>query len=176
MNVQLKPSLIHGTGVFATATIRPGAVILEIDDSRVVDDQHPLREEMGENPDHRDWLPDGSAVLMQQPERYINHSCEPNAFVYSVRRKRFVVALRNIAAGQEITYDYAMNAVNGAVWTCCCGGATCRGRHNFAFFSLPQARQLEFLPFLDPWFVRVHEDRILDLLKSSGEPPPAGDP
>jgi len=171
MNVEVRQSGIHGKGVFATEPLARGSVVLRIDDSRVVDDTHPLREGLGENPDHCDYLPDGTTVLMQAPERYINHSCDPNALVCSVDRARFVLAARKISAGEEIVYDYAVNAADGDVWTCRCGAANCRGRHKCDFFALSDATQLRRLPLLDPWFAEVHKDRILDLLERNAEPP-----
>lgn len=165
MKVITQLSAIHGTGVFAREPIRCGEVVLRIDDSRIVDDAHPVREDLGEDPDHCDWLPDGTIVLMQAPERYINHSCDPNVYAYSVDYERFIIARRDIAAGEELLWDYAINAFAGGTWTCRCGAPNCRGHHQCGFFSLPERRQLEYLPITDPWFARVHADRIRDLLK-----------
>ena len=164
MKLDLRPSRIQGTGVFTTQPIARGEVIHRIDDSRIVDDEHPLRPDLGEDPIHRDWLPDGTTVLMQKPAGYINHSCDPNVFVYSVDRQRFILATRDIAAGEEVFFDYSINGVDGDVWECHCGAPNCRGRHQCDFFILPERRQLEYLPFLDPWFAEVHRDRILELL------------
>lgn len=175
MKTETRQSRIHGTGVFATVRIPRGEVVLEIDDSRTVDDCHPIREDLGEKRHHCDYLPDGTTVLMQEPERYINHSCDPNVFVYSVGRTRFVLACRDIMPGEEIVYDYCVNAVNGGVWTCRCGASNCRGRHAVDFFSLPDVRQLEYLPLLDPWFAEVHEERIRDLLSRNAASCAAGD-
>ena len=86
--VVVKKSTLHGYGVFSTAYIRRCEVIHRIDDTRVVDEEHPLRPELGEDPIHRDWLPDGTTVLMQKPAGFFNHSCDPNVFVYSVFRQR----------------------------------------------------------------------------------------
>jgi hypothetical protein len=170
MKIRIGNSKIHGRGVFAVERISRGDVLLRIDDTRVVDDEHPIREDLGENADHCDYLPDGTTVLMQEPERYINHSCDPNVFVYSVGKTRFVLALRGILAGEEITYDYSVNAVGGDVWTCRCGASNCRGRHRCDFFALPERTQLRYLPKLDPWFARVHEDRIRSLLNTKLSP------
>jgi hypothetical protein len=165
MKVELRASRIHGTGVFAIHLRSRGEILLAIDDTRIVDERHPIRAEAGELGDHCDCLPDGTTVLMQEPERYINHSCDPNAFVYSIERRRFVLALHDIDAGEEILYDYALNALANEEMECRCGASNCRGRHTPVFFTLPEKRQLELLPFLDPSFVRVHELRISDLLK-----------
>jgi SET domain-containing protein len=38
--------------------------------------------------------------------RYINHSCAPNAKAYRTGVRVWIWSLRDIAAGEEITYDY----------------------------------------------------------------------
>lgn len=167
--MEVRRSRIQGQGVFALRSIARGEVIHRIDDSRLVDDEHPIRSDLGENAEHRDWLPDGTTVLMQAPASYINHSCDPNVFVYSVDRRRFILAVRDIAAGEELLFDYAINGIDGDVWECRCGAPDCRGRHRCDFFSLPTPTQLEYLPFLDPWFAEVHRERILQLLEKNVE-------
>ena len=57
---------------------------------------------------------------------YVNHSCAPNA---GLSGQICLVAMRDIAAGEEITYDYAMS--DGSAYDefpCSCGASTCRGR------------------------------------------------
>ena len=166
MPIEIRPSSIQGVGVFATGAIAAGQVVHRIDDSRVVDDAHPLRPELGENPIHRDWLPDGTTVLMLAPAGRINHSCSPNVYVYSAQCVRFVLAMRDIDADQELLFDYSIGSIDGDVWDCECGAANCRGRHKCDFFHLPVQRQLDYLPYLDPWFAEVHSDRILSLLEA----------
>lgn len=167
--VAVGPSGIQGQGVFARRVIRRGAVLLRIDDSRVVDNAHPLRPEEGEDALHRDFLPDGTVVLMRSPERYINHSCDPNAYVYSAGRERFVLAKRDLEKDEEVLVDYSLNAVDGDVWECRCGSVHCRGLHKCDFFALPMALQLESLPYLDPWFAAVHATRVKALLAGAME-------
>ena len=99
-------SRIHGLGVFATRSFTQGEIILAIDDSRVVDDEHPLRAELGEYSYHCDYLAGSKTVLMRSPERHINSCCDPNTFVKTIDGVRYVVALRPIESGEEITYDY----------------------------------------------------------------------
>jgi len=56
----------------------------------------------------------------------INHSCEPNC---GMAGDRTLVAMRQIAVGEEITYDYAMSdASDYDEFLCRCGCATCRGK------------------------------------------------
>jgi SET domain-containing protein len=57
---------------------------------------------------------------------YLNHSCEPNC---GFSGQAFVVAMRDIALGEEITIDYAMCTSSAALRNieCRCGTPSCRG-------------------------------------------------
>ncbi len=61
-----------------------------------------------------------------EPADYVNHSCAPNA---GLRGQVALVALRDIAAGEEVCYDYATSE-GGACpeFECHCGAPQCRGR------------------------------------------------
>lgn len=57
---------------------------------------------------------------------YINHSCAPNAFMRVVAGDRVMFfALRDIAAGEEITIDYRSDD-HPPAHLCRCGAANCR--------------------------------------------------
>ncbi len=160
MAVELRNSPIHGHGVFACKPFAAGERILVIDDSRVVDDAHPLDAEAGELDHHCDYLADGRVVLMQEPERHINSSCDPNAYVATVEDARVVIARRALRPGEEITYDYIIDCHGGDVWTCHCGAARCRGTIVSSVFELPDDLLREYLPLLNPWFVEEHRERV----------------
>jgi uncharacterized protein len=159
------PSAVHGLGVFAARDINPGETILQIDDSRVVDDEHPLRPEYGEYDYHCDYLAGGRVVLMQLPERHINSSCDPNAYVRWENGKRYVIARRTIGNGEEITYDYIIDCHGGKEWECLCGSVSCRGRIVSGFFELPLELQIEYLPLLSGWFIEEHRELVEKLQK-----------
>ncbi len=65
--VIVKPSPIHGKGVFAAVGFKAGDRILRRDDSRLVTDESPLAE--GEWVYHCVWIADGRVVYVQEPER-----------------------------------------------------------------------------------------------------------
>lgn len=157
-DVAVRPSAVEGLGVFAARPFSRGAVILVIDDSRVVDDHDPLG--AGDDPRHCDYLEAGKIVLMQPPERHINHACDPNAYVKTCRGRRLVIALRDIQCGEEITYDYCINGGGDTVWSCHCGAARCRREIHSDFFHLPVELQREYLPLLDDWFRRERSEDI----------------
>jgi hypothetical protein len=151
-------SPIDGLGVFALRSFGKGEALLEIDDSRIVDDAHPLAP--GDDPRHCDYLARTKVVLMQVPERHINHSCDPNSYVKTLNGRRVVLALRDIPAGEEITYDYCINSDGETVWTCHCGAARCRHQIHSDYFHLPIRLQREYLPLLDDWFREEKADEL----------------
>jgi hypothetical protein len=159
-DVTVAESSIHELGVFATIDFAAGDIILSIDDSREVDDAHPVSPEEGR---YRDYLEAGRTILMQIPERYINHSCRPNVFVKTLNGVRHVVALYDIVAGEEIAYDYCVNGYGDTVWDCSCGVAGCRRSIHSDFFHLPLNLQEEYLPLLDEWFRKERAQDIAAL-------------
>ena len=97
---------------------------------------------------------------MQPPERFINHRCEPNTFIRTISGDRYVVALRRIRPGDEITYDYCVNGDGDTAWDCSCGSPVCRRRHLSGFFHLPVEVQARYLALLEDWFVAEHRDEV----------------
>ena len=55
---------------------------------------------------------------------FSNHSCEPNL---GVRGQIVFVAMRDIAAGEELTHDWAMTDNDNSSTDCRCGAQNCRG-------------------------------------------------
>jgi GNAT superfamily N-acetyltransferase len=161
-------SSIQGTGVFSSAHFSPGEIILRIDDSRVVTDADPLDPAKGQFEHHCDYLSGGKVVLMQPPERFINHRCDPNSYVRTITGDRFVVALREIRAGDEITYDYCVNGDGDTAWDCSCKSPACRRQHLSGFFHLPLYLQSRYLALLEGWFVAEHRDEV-EILKRQNE-------
>jgi SET domain-containing protein len=159
-DVIIAGSQIHGLGVFATRDFAEGEIILPIDDSRVVDAEHPLRPESGEHSYHCDYLAGGKTVLMRSPERHINSCCDPNTYVRTIDGARHVVARKPIKPSDEITYEYIIDCHGGIVWRCNCGSPRCRGTIVSSFFELPVGLQLEYLPLLNEWFVGEHREKV----------------
>ena len=160
--IEIRDSKIKGKGLFATTRIRRGQVIFKVDDSHVLTDEE--YKALPNEPDHCDYLPDGTVVLLPEPQCRINHSCDPNSCVYSVGRERYAMATRDIPEGDEITHDYAIDGTSNYVIDCGCGSPLCRGKHKLDFFSLPEERQLEYLQYLSPWFAKSHMDKLSALL------------
>jgi len=134
-------------GVFAARAFAKGDEILGVALGPIVDRAGLARLSPWER-EHLSEVGVGLWRVLPEPRAYLNHACDPNA----VSTERSVLALRDIAADDEITIDYRLNAYDdGDVWlmTCVCDPA--RGPHEVVgdFFSLPpevQARYLEWAP------------------------------
>ena len=159
-DVFVAESKIHGLGVFVSRDFEEGETVLIVDDSRVVDDERPLRPELEEYHYHCDYLAGGKVVLMQPPERHINSGCDADTYCKTIDGVRHVLARRPIGAGEEITYDYILNCHGGKIWRCNCGSPNCRGTIVSSFFELSFDLQLEYLPLLDDWFIEEHHEKV----------------
>lgn len=159
-SVELRESLLQGLGVFACRTFSTGAIVLTIDDTHVVTDESALTADQHEF--DLDYV-DGKVILMQEPEKFINHSCDPNVYVKTEQNVRNVYTIRDIKAGEEITYDYAVNGDNEGTFECHCGSPICRKVYVGNFFKLPIERQKYYLPYLDVWFAEKYKEQLTKL-------------
>jgi SET domain-containing protein len=66
---------------------------------------------------------------LKNTARYINHSCEPNCVLQTTGRAVWVVALRDIQAGEELThqYNYTYDPARYTEFPCGCGANHCVG-------------------------------------------------
>ncbi|MEZ6136681.1 MAG: SET domain-containing protein [Pirellulaceae bacterium] len=93
-------------------------------------------------------LNEHTSIEPAAPFRFLNHSCEPNCelviweYEDSLETQLAVHALAPIAAGSELTIDYAWPA--DAAINCLCGKSKCRGWivDVAELQHLPQAGQL----------------------------------
>jgi uncharacterized protein len=96
-----------GLGLFATAPIAEDGFIVEYSGRRISHAEAKWREARGARYMYEinsRWTVDGSS--RSNIGRYANHSCRPNAESDVVRGKVILRAIRAIAPGEEITYDY----------------------------------------------------------------------
>ena len=72
--------------------------------------------------------PDAFKLPTGSLDDFTNHSCDPNTGVRLTERGTVVVALRNIVAHEELTYDYSTYLNNPyESMVCRCGAPNCRG-------------------------------------------------
>jgi hypothetical protein len=83
-----------------------------------------------------------------EPADFINHSCDPNCGMHG---NTVLVAVRDIAAGEAIVYDYAMSdGSDYDEFECACGAATCRGKVTGNDWMLPEL-QLRYRGSFSPY-------------------------
>ncbi len=123
------PSGIAGRGLRAVEPIRRGDVVAVKGGHVVTTDELRALPERLQNSDVQ--ITDDLHLVAPAEEEYeavmlfLNHSCEPNVgFAGNV----VLVAMRDIAAGEELTTDYAMFDDYDGSMDCACGSAACRQR------------------------------------------------
>ena len=120
-DVEVRPSKIHGRGLYALHAFKPGEVVLRWDVSHKISDA--ALELLSE--DERRYVhpfSDAESIIVQPPERFVNHSCANNTVVVNFSD----VATRSITKDAEITSDYGSDG-SGSSFTCSCGSLNCRG-------------------------------------------------
>ena len=136
--IEVRDSVIHGSGVYAAADLAAADQIVEYvgelvdkkEGERRAWAQSAKAEKTGEAAVYifnlsKKWDLDGS--MEWNPARLINHSCDPNCEAFTEGKRIFVYALRDIAKGEELTFDYGFEAETYADHPCRCGSENCHG-------------------------------------------------
>jgi SET domain-containing protein len=119
-DVEIRQSQIQGSGLYAKRAFSPGEIVLRWDLSHTMpNDQVSRLSEQERRYTHP--LDDQRTLIVQPPERFVNHSCEGNTEV----RDFCDVAIRRIEVGDEITSDYGLEGAT-VKFQCTCGSSRCR--------------------------------------------------
>ena len=127
MRIIVRSSPIHAAGVFALERIPAGTRILEYTGERLAhEDADKLYEERPYT--YLFGVGDGSNVIDGYgTAMYVNHCCDPNCETEEDEDNRvWIVAMRDIDPGEELTYDYFLYDGEGDA-CCTCGSPHCRG-------------------------------------------------
>jgi len=136
---EARESKIQGRGVFATRKIPDGTRLIEYRGEVISDEEADRRYPFEEGERHHTFLfrlDSGDAIdakSSRTPAKYINHSCDPNCEAVEEDGRIFIDAIRDIARGEELVYDYNYildephNAANKRLYPCNCGSKNCRG-------------------------------------------------
>lgn len=147
-DTELRPACeAIGLGVFATRAIPRGTIVWVLDEL----DQRFIPQRVRALPSGYHELLEryaylnarGERVLCWDLARWVNHSCDANVLSSGWEVD---VAVRDIAAGEEITNDYGCLNLERS-FRCECGRPDCRGRIDPADFEL----------LADHWDARVRE-------------------
>lgn len=140
-NWKVKKSKIHGTGVFAKENIKSGQKVIQYIGEKITKKEGDKRsayriKKYLNKPDegsvyifelNKKFDIDGSPLYNKA--RYINHSCEPNCEVDIIDNKIWIISIKKINKGQELSYDYgyAFDKDDFVDHPCRCGSKKCIG-------------------------------------------------
>ncbi len=137
MTLVLRQSRIHSYGCYTTRPIRKGTLIVEYVGERLTCEQaEDLYDDFPNT--YLFGLDDGKRIIDGfGVAAFVNQSCKPNCETDQIRGKMWIIALRDIEAGEELTYDY--NLYDGEDDApCLCGARRCRG----SLYSAAHLRKL----------------------------------
>ena len=139
---EVRSSPIHGTGLFARdaiaageiVAVKGGHILTEAQWVALAHELGPAEIQIAEDlfiaPVHADQRPGGML--------YTNHSCDPNI---AIQGQIVFVAMRDIAAGEELTHDWATTDDGDYEMACNCGCAGCRGTVTGKDWLKPEVRE-----------------------------------
>ncbi|MCD6673883.1 MAG: SET domain-containing protein-lysine N-methyltransferase [Burkholderiaceae bacterium] len=139
-------SQIHGNGVFAASDIPKGTRLIQYKGQLLTHEQSDRMYPDSADTGHTflfvlndDWVLDANRE--GNSARWINHSCDPNCEAVllessngdSRRDRVYLEAIRDIARGEELTYNYGIvldvphTPAMKRIWACRCGAPNCTG-------------------------------------------------
>lgn len=136
---EIRESPIQGLGAFATGPIRAGTRLIEYTGERLTPAEADARYPDNIDERHHTYLfaIDDHVVIDAavggNEARFINHSCDPNCDAVIDDDRIWIDAVRDIAPGEELAYDYAYILDERHTrrakrrFPCNCGAAKCRG-------------------------------------------------
>ena len=127
MALVVRPSHIHSVGVFTTTASSQRRA------------HRGIRRVRDITPEEADRLYDGAprtylyglrtakrSLMARGWAPILNHSCDPNCEIDEIKNRAWIFALRDIAAGEELLWDYNLYDDDDPA-PCHCGSPKCRG-------------------------------------------------
>lgn len=154
--VLVKKATNKGDGLFASRQYKSGELIFVATGSTRIE-----HFDGAECYKHPDWygVDEDTWVDIAYPYVKINHSCNPNAGIFS---SRCFVALKDIHAGDELTFDYSTTdeepewimGPDGPI-CCACGAIDCRSEIG-PIQNLPKEYLNKVYPYIPTYFLKKY--------------------
>lgn len=126
--LQFRESTIHGLGAFAAARVPAGTRVIEYVGEKITKAESLRRCEQ------ENWCIfalddefDLDGAVGWNPARFINHSCSPNCEAEFIDGRIWIIAIRNIEPGEELTFNYGYDLESYKEHPCRCGASNCVG-------------------------------------------------
>jgi len=127
MGLIVRSSDIHAAGVYTTSSIKKGTHVVEYTGPRLAKEEAD-RIYVGRDVTYLFGLDDGRVIDGHGIAAFINHSCDPNCETDEIAGRIWIIAIRDIPAGEELSYDYNLfDGDENDPALCFCGAKNCRG-------------------------------------------------
>ena len=127
MGLIIRSSSIHAAGCYTTTPIAKGTRVVEYT-GPIIDKEEADRRYEDKPITYLFGIGDGSQVIDGHGmAMFINHSCDANCETEEVDGRVWIMAIRDIAAGEELCYDYCLYDGGDEEAPCNCGAKKCRG-------------------------------------------------
>ncbi len=142
MGLIIRSSTIHAAGCYTTNPIRKGERVVEYTGPLIDKDKADLL--YADRPiTYLFGIGDGMQVIDGHgTAMFINHSCDANCETEEIDGHVWIMSIRDIAAGEELCYDYCLYDGDEEEAPCNCGARTCRGTM-FSPEELKRRKRLE---------------------------------
>jgi uncharacterized protein len=137
--IKVRSSGIHNKGVFAKKDIPKGTKIIEYVGEIITKAESDKRAEKQLNLS-KNHTKDGGVYIFElnkkhdidgkvkwNKAKFINHSCNPNAETDILKGHIWIIAIKDIKKGEEITYNYGYDLENYEEHPCKCNSKNCIG-------------------------------------------------
>lgn len=138
--IEIKKSKIHGTGVFASKDIPKGTKVIEYVGEIISKEESDKRADAHFDRHKKDKENNGAVYIFElndthdidgdvpwNPAKYINHSCDPNCETEITNDEIWIVSIKDIKKGEEISYNYCYDIDDFEEHPCRCGSEKCPG-------------------------------------------------
>ena len=145
--IKIKDTVSNGNGVFAVKAFKIGDIALV----------GRIAEEVTTNSVHASQIGINRFNLYDEVSTNVNHSCDSNCGLQvNDTGCHNLVAIKDIAEGEEITYDYAMEnyTIEHFPPQCMCGSSKCRGKIT-GWKDLPKEKKEEYRPWAAPYLFEL---------------------
>jgi len=127
-----KKSGINNLGLFAKTDIKKGEKVIEYKGKKFTHKQVEENDRFDNSKAiylftlNERYVLDGDTKT--NTAKYINHSCDPNCEVDIIKGKIWIIAIKDIKKGDELSYDYGFGYdADFRQFPCKCGSKNCCG-------------------------------------------------
>ena len=134
--IEVRPSDVHGQGVFAVMPMAAGSVVGRYEGRRYTEAE-ASNKAWDDGLTYLFGLSDGTIIDGAEggnATRHLNHACTPNCQAVEHRERGgklgiVIETIRSVRAGEELTLDYALQVdpTSQDAHPCACGSDACRG-------------------------------------------------